>query len=110
MGRFNFKDERDFDEVSKKAEELYASIGEVHCPYFGEQIAFNARGLKHLRFKSDQVARSCSEQYARLKLFSLAPQVLSLSRTVQGISHTKHLERIRLHSRTDTISQAGIVL
>lgn len=103
MGKFNFKDEQDFEKVSKTAQEFYAFIGEIHCPYFNEKIAFNSAGFKHLKFKSDQVARPRSEQYARLKLLTLAPQVLSLSRTAQGISHTKHFERIRIHSRTDTI-------
>lgn len=103
MGKFNIKDEKDFDEVVRKAEEFYATIGEIRCPYFGDKVAFNAAGLKHLKFKLDMVARSRSEQYARLKLLTLAPQVLFLSRTVQGIWHTKHFERIRIHSRTDLI-------
>lgn len=103
MGKFNFKDEEDFKKVSEKVEEFYTSIGEIRCPYFGEKIAFNTAGFKHLKFKSDQVARSRYEQYARLKLLIFAPQVLTLSRTIQGISHTKHFERIRMHSRTDTI-------
>lgn len=103
MGRFNFKDEKDFDEVVRKTEESYATVGEVRCPYFGDKVAFNTAGLKHLKFKSNQVARPRSEQYARLKLLTFAPQVLSLSRTVQGIWETKHFERIRMHSRTDTI-------
>jgi len=103
MGKFNYKDEQDFEKVRTDAEIFYAAIGEIRCPYFGENISFNAEGLKHLKFKSDKVARSHSEQYARLKLLTLAPQVLSLSRTVQGIWHTKHFERIRIHSRTDTI-------
>ena len=103
MGKFNFKDEQDFEKVRTDAETFYTSIGEIRCPYFGEKISFNVEGLKHLKFKSDKVARSHSEQYARLKLLSLAPQILSLSRTVQGIWHTKHFERIRIHSRTDII-------
>lgn len=103
MGRFNFKDEKDFEKVAVDAEVFYVAIGEVRCPYFGEKIAFNAAGFKHLKFKSDKVARPRPEQYARLKLLNLAPQVLSLSRTVQGIWETKHFERIRIHSRTDTI-------
>ena len=103
MGKFNFKDEKDFEKVRNDTETFYASIGEIRCPYLDEKINFNAEGLKHLKFKSDKVARSHSEQYARLKLLALAPQVLSLSRTVQGIWHTKHFERIRIHSRTDTI-------
>ena len=103
MGKFNFKDEKDFDEVASRVEEFYSTINEVRCPYFSEKIAFSAMGLKHLRFKSDRVARSRLEQYARLKLVSLAPQVLSLSKTLQGTKDTKHFERIRVHSRTDTI-------
>lgn len=103
MGKFNLKDEKDFTEASKKAEKFYASIGEIYCSYFKQKIAFNATGLKHLRFKSDQVARPRGEQYTRLKLLPLASQALALSRTVQGIYQTKHFERIRAHNRTDTI-------
>ncbi len=103
MGRFNFKDEQDFEKVRADAEVFYTSIGEVCCPYFVDKICFNSAGLKHLKFKSDKVARSHAEQYARFKLLAFAPQVLSLSHTVQGIWHTKHFERIRVHSRTDTI-------
>ena len=103
MGQFNFKDEKDFEKVRTDAETFYASIGEIRCPYFNEKISFNAMGLKHLKFKSDTVARSHSEQYARLKLLHLVPQLLFLSRTVQGVWYTKHFERIRIHSRTDTV-------
>ncbi len=103
MGKFNFKDEQDFEKVRTGAETFYATIGGVRCPYFNEKVGFNALGLKHLKFKSDKVARSHSEQYARLKLLAFAPQAISLSRTVQGIWHTKHFERIRMHSRTDTV-------
>jgi len=77
MARFKFKDLNDFEKVRTDAEEFYASIGEIRCPYFGEKVSFNASGLKHLKFKSDKVARSHSEQYVRLKLLPFAPQVLS---------------------------------
>ena len=103
MGKFNFKNEQDFQKVSSDAKVFYAAIGEIHCPYFGEKIIFNTAGFKHLKFKSDKVARSRFEQYARLKLINFAPRVLSLSRTVQGIWVTKCFERIRIHSRTDTV-------
>ncbi len=99
MGRFNFKDQQDFDEVSKNAEAFYASLGEVHCPYFREKIAFNVKGLKHLRFKLDQIARARQEQYARLKLVNLAPEVLKLSHTVQGVWQTRKLEMQKTNNR-----------
>ena len=54
MGKFNFKDEQDFMAIKEKAEIFYKTIGEVYCPYFHEKISFNAKGLRHLKFKSDQ--------------------------------------------------------
>jgi hypothetical protein len=92
MGKFNFKDEIDFETTRKAAEEFYSKIGSVSCPYFNEKIAFNAKGIRHLKFKSDGLARIREDQYPRLKLVLLAPEVLKLSRTVQGIWHTKRFE------------------
>jgi hypothetical protein len=102
MGRFNFN-EADFEDVREKAEALYATIGSVRCPYFSANIAFNAKGIRHLKFKSDQQARPREDQYSRLKLLHLAPEVLKLSRTVQGVSHTKRFEQQKTHSRWERV-------
>lgn len=103
MGRFNFKDEADFEAVKEKAEALYTSIGSIRCPYFSGNIAFNAKGIRHLKFKSDQQARPREDQYSRLKLLHLAPEVLTLSRTVQGVWHTKRFEMQKTHSRWEHV-------
>ena len=92
MGKFNFKNEKDFNEIKEKAEKLYKTIGKVKCPYLKEKVAFNVRGLKHLKFKSDQQARIKIDQYSRLKLLHLAPQILEKSYTLQGIWRTKQFE------------------
>jgi hypothetical protein len=102
MGKFNFN-EADFEAVKQKAEMLYGAIGTVRCPYFSENIAFNAKGIRHLKFKSDQQARPREDQYSRLKLLRLAPEVLKLSRTVQGIWHTKRFESQKTHSRWERV-------
>ncbi len=103
MGKFNFKDGDDFEIVKDAAEKFYSTIGEIRCPYFGETIAFNAKGIRHLKFKSDQVARLQTDQYSRLKLIHLAPEVLKLSKTVQGIWHTKKFESQKTHNRWEKI-------
>lgn len=103
MGKFNFKDEKDFEAVKAEAEEFYGSVVEIYCPYFGEKIAFNAKGLRHLKFKSDQQARLRNEQYARLKLLPYAPEVLKKSYTVQGIWRTKKLEAQKTNNRWEHI-------
>jgi hypothetical protein len=103
MGTFNFKDDTDFEKVKRQAEELYERIGSIRCPYFSEEIAFNAKGIRHLKFKSDQQARSHHDQYARLKLLKYAPQVLRLSRTVQGVWETKRFEMQKTHSRWERV-------
>lgn len=90
-----------FEEIKTKCETLYKNIVEVYCPYFQEKIHFNAKGLEHLKFKKKNFARSREDQYIRLKLLHLAPEVLKLSKTVQGISHTKSFEFIRSGARTE---------
>jgi hypothetical protein len=39
----------------------------------------------------------------RFKLIHLAPEVVKLSHTLQGILETKRFEKIKMHSRMDTI-------
>ena len=104
MGKFNFKEE-DFEKIKKEAEEFYETIGEIYCPYFCEKIAFNVKGLKHLKFKTDQQARPRIDQYARLKLLHLAPEMLKLSRTVQGISEKKKFEFQNTNSRWEHVAR-----
>ena len=91
MGKFNFS-QGDFDKIRVEAEKFYSSVGEVYCPYFQEKIVFNSKGLKHLKFKADQQARPVKDQYARLKLLRLVPEVLKKSHTVQGIWRIKRFE------------------
>lgn len=99
MGKFNFKDLKNYLKVKTDAETFYYTIGEVHCPFFAEKITFNVKGLKHLKFKSDQQARAQTDQYARLKLIRFAPEVLKKSHTVQGIWKTRRLEDQKTNSR-----------
>jgi len=96
-------DLENFDEVKLKGEELYKSLEGVHCPYFNEKIHFNAKGLEHLKFKKHDRARTRQDQYMRFKLLHLAPKVLRISKTLQGKWETKSFERVRVHSRTETV-------
>lgn len=103
MGKFNFKDEQDFEKVRGNAEALYATIIKVACPYFGSDVAFNAKGLRHLKFKSDRQARPHKDQYSRLKLIRYAFKVLKLSKTVQGIWSVKRFEEQKTNSRWEQV-------
>jgi len=91
MGKFNFNQD-EFEKVRNEAEVFYKTIKPVYCPYLAEKISFNVKGIHHLKFKSDQQARSQKDQYARLKLLHLAPQVLEKSHTLQGVWETKRFE------------------
>ena len=102
MGKFNFN-KQDLAEVKRKAEDLYATIGMVYCPYFREKISFNATGLRHLKFKTDRQARSQQDQYARLKLLPLAPQILQASHTVQGFWKTRLFVSQKTNSRWERV-------
>ena len=108
MGKFNFKDEQNFEKVKNDAENFYSNAGEVYCPYFKEKISFNAKGLRHLKFKTDKQARSRNDQYTRLKLIHIAPEILKVSHTVQGIWKTRQFESQKTNSRWEHIMKEVI--
>jgi len=108
MGKFNFKNEKDYIDTKQQAEISYKTFNAIYCPYFGEKIIFDSRGWKHLKFKSDQQARIKTDQYPRLKLLYLAPQVLSKSHTIQGIWQTKKFEYQKINSRWDNVMREVI--
>jgi hypothetical protein len=96
MARLEFTDE-EFKFILQKAQELYATIDLVRCPYFpGTVIRFNTQGFEHLRRKSWNRGRPRHDQFMRLKYLKMAPAILRLSNTVQGIYYSH--ERIRQHS------------
>lgn len=92
-----------FNIVKSEGEKFYKLIGEVYCPYFKEKISFNAQGLEHLKYKQRNKSRQDKDQYMRFKLINLAPEVLKISSSVQGILETKKFENIKTHSRVDKV-------
>ncbi|MFA6297278.1 MAG: hypothetical protein WC629_01815 [Candidatus Paceibacterota bacterium] len=102
MIQFNFN-EQDFLIVKEKAEAFYSEITEVYCPYFKEKIAFNTKGIKHLKFKTDKHARKENDQYARFKLLHLAPEIVNMSHTLQGLWHTKQFVLEKTNSRSENV-------
>lgn len=93
----------DFEEIKKKAEALYASIGEINCPYLKRTVIFNAKGLEHLKFQKKNHARPRKDQYIRLKLLKLASPVIQESKTLQGINERKVFEVNRSNHRNEKI-------
>lgn len=100
----NFTPE-EFKKIKECGERFYKSFNEVHCPYFKEKVSFSSQGLEHLRFKSRERVRPDKDQFMRMKLIHLAPEVLKNTHTVQGILETKKFEKVRINNRTDTILQ-----
>ena len=97
--------EADFDSVKKLAEDYYRTIGDVNCPYLKDKVSFNAKGLEHLKFSRKNHARPRQDQYMRLKLLHLAPRVLGLSKTIQGISKKSGLELIRSSAHNEILAK-----
>ena len=92
-----------FESVKEKGELFYQNIGQVYCPYFKEKVSFNAQGIGHLKFKQRGKARSLEDQYMRFKLIAFVPKILGASGTLQGLLRTNVFERVKIHSRTDTV-------
>jgi len=100
--KLEFTDE-EFNRIRDSAEAFYKTIGSVQCPYFNEKVNFNTDGLEHLKFKAWNRARKRSDQFMRLKLIKLAPEVLRSSRTLQGIWETKSPVRRKRHGVWESV-------
>jgi hypothetical protein len=93
-----FTDE-EFKRIRQRAEDQYRLVGSIRCPYFGEPVFFNSEGFRHFLFKSWNRGRDQHDQFMRLKHFVRAPEILRLSRTVQGIQSTQEWERRHKYGR-----------
>jgi hypothetical protein len=94
----------EFEKIKKNAEEFYKSITNgVDCPYFKEKVVFNSKGLEHLKFLRKNHARTRQDQFMRLKLLYLAPKVIGLSRTIQGISESFGFELMRSNASNEKV-------
>jgi hypothetical protein len=100
--KLEFTDE-EFRQVKSTAEAFYKSIGSIRCPYFNETINFNTDGLEHLKFKGWNRARKRSDQFMRLKLIKLAPEIIRNSKTLQGIWETKSPVRRKRHGAWESV-------
>ncbi len=96
-----------FNKIRQEAEDFYKTIGNIYCPYFKEKIAFNAKGIEHIKFQRIRKARSHQDQYIRLKLISLAPRIVKDSHTLQGTSQRKSFERIKTNNRWEIIMRSA---
>jgi hypothetical protein len=95
-------EDKKFDIARQKAEEEYGKIGKVFCPYLGSDVNFNTEGFQHLLFKDWNRTRTRIEQYVRLRLLKLAPQVISKSHTMQEFDERKMFVRQKINSRWES--------
>ncbi len=97
--------DKNFEKIKSDAETYYASIGEVHCPYLNETVAFNTKGLKHIKFKKDSVARSRADQFIRLKYIRFAQRILEKSHTLQEYKESKVFENKKADNEKEKVLQ-----
>ncbi len=88
-----------FLKVKQSAEEIYQNTKSVYCPYLKQDISFNSSGFEHMKFSNHEKARVRFEQYTRLKLFYLVPEILKKSHTVQGVYDGQEWEREKSHGK-----------
>ncbi|MBI2068639.1 MAG: hypothetical protein HYT67_00825 [Candidatus Yanofskybacteria bacterium] len=96
-------EDKKFEATKIKAEDFYKQIDKIKCPYFNEDVSFNSKGIEHIKFLRKNHARPRNDQYIRLRLINLAPEIIKLSRTIQGISHTRNLETWRSNNKTEIV-------
>ena len=102
MASLQFTDQ-EFAETLRETQEIYRTLGQIRCPYFQDSIHFNSQGLEHLRRKSWNRGRDRRDQFMRLKHLARAPEILRLSRTVQGIEETHEWQRRHKHGQWEKV-------
>ncbi len=100
--------EEKFNEIKHDAEDFYNEIGKVHCPYLGEEVHFNAKGLDHLIFKSFNRTRLIADQFSRLRHIKLAPEIIRNSKTLQGYLKVQKIERMRRNEKWEKVMRVVI--
>ncbi len=93
----------DFVSLRERSERMYKSIGSVYCPYFKSEVIFNTEGLNHVSFKGLERPRPPADQRLRFKHLHYAPEVLKMSKTIQGVRDGMSFERVRRNNRTDIL-------
>ena len=83
------------DKIKKQTEENYKKIGSIPSPYLGKDVAFNAKGLEHIKFKGRNKARSNEDQYIRLKCLPLAKKIVKASHTLQGHQERNEMVKVK---------------
>ncbi len=89
--------------IKHEAEEFYEKIVSVHCPYFGENVHFNSKGIDHLVFKKFNKTRLIEDQFSRFRHLALAPLIIKNSKTLQGYWQTQRIERIRRNKKWEKV-------
>lgn len=93
----------DHDALRTSAEKMYKNIGSVYCPYFKADVTFGAEGFEHLLFKTRRHPRDDLDRVMRLKFLHYAPEIVKITRTLQGVREGMSFERIRRSKRNETV-------
>ncbi|OGF35950.1 hypothetical protein A2482_03365 [Candidatus Falkowbacteria bacterium RIFOXYC2_FULL_48_21] len=78
----------EFQNVRKKAELFYQSVGELFCPALKSKIKFNSDGFHHLRYDNSRAERSKPEQKNKLLFLKKAIVILQVATTIQEYRKT----------------------
>lgn len=101
------KFDKNFEKAKAEAESWYDSVDEVHCPFLNEAVSFNKKGITHIKFKKDGVARSRSDQFMRLKHIRYAYRILERSRTLQEHKEGKVFEEMKANKKREMVLQSA---
>jgi hypothetical protein len=67
----------------KLLREKYKRLEPVFCPYTGQLVYFNSKGLKHLIWKSELGIRNQGDIFRRFQALDIVHEILSKSGTLQ---------------------------
>ena len=90
---------KDYPEIRKTAQELYASFGKVYCPALGGAVHFTSEGFNHLIYERARKERDKRTQILRFDMLDRAKFILETTTTYQEYEESIEYQRVNRHGK-----------
>ena len=90
---------KDYLEIRKTAQELYATFKKVYCPALGGEIHFNSEGFNHLIYERAKKERDKRTQILRFDMLEKAKFILETTTTYQEYEENIEYRKVNRHGK-----------
>lgn len=90
---------KNYLEIRKAAQELYAGFKKVYCPALGGEVHFTSEGFNHLIYERAKKERDKRTQILRFDMLEKAKFILETSTTYQEYEENIEYRKVNRHGK-----------